>query len=43
MIFEHFDTVNGLILDMDGVLWNDHQPLGIYPGSLSGLKSLTSR
>jgi len=40
MIFEYFDTINGLILDMDGVLWNDHQPLGDLPRIFKRIEEL---
>jgi 4-nitrophenyl phosphatase len=31
MISEHFDNIKGLIIDMDGVLWYEQQPLGDLP------------
>jgi len=31
MIADYFPTVKGLIIDMDGVLWNDNEPIGDLP------------
>ena len=31
MILDHFPQLKGIILDMDGVLWHDTQPIGDLP------------
>ncbi|NLN69716.1 MAG: haloacid dehalogenase, partial [Chloroflexi bacterium] len=31
MISEHLQNIKGLIIDMDGVLWHDTQPIGDLP------------
>jgi len=45
MISEHLDGIKGLIIDMDGVLWHDSEPVGDLPKiflkiDLLGLKSI---
>ncbi len=43
MISEHFDNIKGLIIDMDGVLWHDHQPLGDLPRIFKRINDLSLR
>ena len=31
MISDHLPNIRGLILDMDGVLWRDSEPIGNLP------------
>ncbi len=40
MITDHFPMLNGLILDMDGVLWHDDQPIGDLPAIFGQIKNL---
>lgn len=40
MIRDHFPNVKGLIIDMDGVLWHDHEPIGDLPGIFEKIHSL---
>jgi 4-nitrophenyl phosphatase len=40
MITEYFENIKGIIVDMDGVLWHDHQPLGDLPGIFKRFKEL---
>ncbi|MFA5611668.1 MAG: HAD-IIA family hydrolase [Anaerolineaceae bacterium] len=40
MITDHFTKVKGLIIDMDGVLWHDNEPLGDLPGIFAKIRSL---
>ena len=37
MISDHLPNIRGLIIDMDGVLWHDHKPLGDLPAIFSQL------
>ncbi|MBW6465050.1 MAG: HAD-IIA family hydrolase [Brevefilum sp.] len=37
MISERLPNIRGLIIDMDGVLWHDHEPLGDLPAIFSQL------
>ena len=39
MISEYFDNIKGLIIDMDGVLWRDTEPLGNLPAIFQNIKS----
>ncbi|MDY6868395.1 MAG: HAD-IIA family hydrolase [Chloroflexota bacterium] len=43
MISEHFNNIKGLIIDMDGVLWHDHQPLGDLPKIFNRIDDLGLR
>ena len=40
MILEKFPNLRGLILDMDGVLWKDTEPIGNLPDLFFRMKSL---
>ena len=40
MITDHFPMLKGLILDMDGVLWHDDQPIGELPAIFDQIKNL---
>jgi 4-nitrophenyl phosphatase len=37
MISDHLPNIRGLIIDMDGVLWHDHEPLGDLPAIFTQL------
>ena len=37
MISDHLSNIRGLIIDMDGVLWHDHAPLGDLPAIFTQL------
>jgi 4-nitrophenyl phosphatase len=37
MISDHLPNIRGLIIDMDGVLWHDHEPLGDLPAIFAQL------
>ncbi len=43
MISDHFENIKGLIIDMDGVLWHDHQPLGDLPRIFNRINALGLR
>jgi len=38
MISEYFDKIKGLIIDMDGVLWHDTEPLGDLPKNFAHIR-----
>lgn len=40
MISDHLPKIRGLIIDMDGVLWHDHEPLGDLPAIFTHLQDL---
>jgi len=40
MITDHFPMLKGLILDMDGVLWHDSEPIGNLPEIFVKIQSL---
>lgn len=40
MIKDHFPMLKGLILDMDGVLWHDQEPIGDLPKIFSDIRAL---
>lgn len=40
MITDHFPMLKGLILDMDGVLWHDTEPIGNLPEIFAQIRSL---
>jgi len=40
MLTDHYPQIRGLILDMDGVLWHDSQPIGNLPEIFSKIDSL---
>ncbi len=40
MILEHLQNIKGLIIDMDGVLWRDSQPIGDLEKIFNQIKSL---
>ena len=40
MISDHLQNINGLIIDMDGVLWHDSEPLGDLPAIFSRINKL---
>lgn len=40
MILNHFPNIKGLIIDMDGVLWRDTEPLGDLPAIMEKIKQL---
>lgn len=40
MISEHLKNIKGLIIDMDGVLWHDSEPLGDLPEIFDGIGEL---
>jgi 4-nitrophenyl phosphatase len=37
MISDHLPNIRGLIIDMDGVLWHDHEPIGDLPAIFAQL------
>lgn len=39
MIFDHFENIQALIIDMDGVLWHDTEPLGDLPQIFGQIQS----
>jgi 4-nitrophenyl phosphatase len=39
MISEHLPNIKGLIIDMDGVLWHDTQPIGDLPAIFAQIQS----
>jgi len=39
MILDHFPNLRGVILDMDGVLWKDTQPIGNLPNIFMKMKA----
>jgi 4-nitrophenyl phosphatase len=43
MIHDHFPDVKGLIIDMDGVLWHDTEPIGDLPGIFEQIRTLDLR
>ena len=43
MISDHFDNIRALIIDMDGVLWHDSQPLGDLLKIFDQIKTLGFR
>jgi 4-nitrophenyl phosphatase len=40
MLINHFPQIRGLILDMDGVLWHDKEPIGNLPEIFSVISSM---
>jgi 4-nitrophenyl phosphatase len=40
MISDHFTDIQGLILDMDGVLWHDSEPLGDLPAIFRKIEAM---
>lgn len=40
MITDHFPEIQGLIIDMDGVLWRDTQPIGDLPAIFNHISAL---
>lgn len=40
MITDHFPMLKGLILDMDGVLWHDSEPIGNLPWVFKQIRTL---
>jgi len=40
MISDHFTNIQGLILDMDGVLWHDSEPLGDLPAIFRKIEAM---
>ena len=43
MISDHFDNIKALIIDMDGVLWHDSEPLGDLPKIFDQIRTLGYR
>jgi len=43
MIFDHFPNIKGLIIDMDGVLWHDTEPIGDLAGIFEQIRNLDLR
>ena len=39
MIADHLPHIKGLIIDMDGVIWRDSQPIGDLPVIFSKIAS----
>jgi len=37
MLTDHYPQIRGLILDMDGVLWHDNEPIGDLPEIFSAI------
>ena len=40
MITDKLPTLKGLILDMDGVLWHDNEPIGDLPAIFNQIRAL---
>jgi 4-nitrophenyl phosphatase len=40
MLTDHYPKIRGLILDMDGVLWHDKEPIGNLPEIFSGINRM---
>jgi 4-nitrophenyl phosphatase len=40
MLTNHYPQIRGLILDMDGVLWHDSEPIGDLPEIFSGISRM---
>lgn len=41
MIFNHLPNIKGLIIDMDGVLWQDTMPIGDLPAIFDRIKEMS--
>lgn len=40
MLTDHYPQIRGLILDMDGVLWHDSEPIGNLPDIFAAINSM---
>jgi len=40
MQIKHLKNIKALVLDMDGVLWRERDPIGDLPAVLSGFANL---
>ena len=43
MISEYLQNIKGLIIDMDGVLWRDIQPIGQLPEIFSEIRTIRDK